>query len=760
MGVGNDPFLADDGSKDYDEQPGHLVEISKDFYVLETKVEDVHYQQSGLPGAANDVNWSDANAFCTWLSNVEGKTYHLPTEAQWEFVYENPWGVQDMSEREWVQDWHRTYINDGQVDPVGPPTGMLKVIRGGNESNRWALPTNARYEPWHLGEAQACGFRAVLETEPPVVPYVAPPQFTQAALKQSTAPALQGPDPNIPYFTVRFAMPIPPDNRDEYGALAGVCQSIAGHNHSPGFEIMPNGDALAVWFSGPYGSEYGSNVRFVQSRLRYGSDMWDMPELFWDMKGMNDESGLLWTEEDGTIHFFGGGRIANSNKRPFVMAISTDSGATWDVKRPYFPVPAVNFQAQPCQNAWRQDENTIYTVTDGENPGDTSIVWRSTDNGVTWNDMGGRTNGRHSTIVPLDDSGTLLSLGGKNSDIGGWMPWAKSYNWGASWIDEGPTDFAYLNGNQRPCVTRLADSNLVFVEDCQERGSNDQPPGWTHGYGCLIAISDDNGDSWYIKKLPVTLLHESDREYGTLGYSSVRQAPNGIIHVLTTMTHPCLHYEFNEAWIHSAEGDIPPETTGGTVNDYNEHYPGGALRAEWSARTCTNGRYLLHGTETLYYENGAKEYECTYNNGRKAGAETCWAPSGVKLWSWEHDDGTYMSVWTHWWSNGLKRIESRWFTYPPARDLPSRQFSGMAAMGDAYHWDRSGTPTHAYYFDMGDYCCEVPLPAPQTKGDIDLATFVQNWMWAGMSGGEGYNEADLNKDGAVDFVDYALFASQ
>ncbi|MHC4363793.1 MAG: formylglycine-generating enzyme family protein, partial [Planctomycetota bacterium] len=349
MGVGNDPFLADDGSKDYDEQPGHLVEISKDFYVLETKVEDVHYQQSGLPGAANDVNWSDANAFCTWLSNVEGKTYHLPTEAQWEFVYENPWGVQDMSEREWVQDWHRTYINDGQVDPVGPPTGMLKVIRGGNESNRWALPTNARYEPWHLGEAQACGFRAVLETEPPVVPYVAPPQFTQAALKQSTAPALQGPDPNIPYFTVRFAMPIPPDNRDEYGALAGVCQSIAGHNHSPGFEIMPNGDALAVWFSGPYGSEYGSNVRFVQSRLRYGSDMWDMPELFWDMKGMNDESGLLWTEEDGTIHFFGGGRIANSNKRPFVMAISTDSGATWDVKRPYFPVPAVNFQAQPCQ---------------------------------------------------------------------------------------------------------------------------------------------------------------------------------------------------------------------------------------------------------------------------------------------------------------------------------------------------------------------------------------------------------------------------
>ncbi|MHC4659060.1 MAG: hypothetical protein ACYS83_07785, partial [Planctomycetota bacterium] len=654
---------------------------------------------------------------------------------------------------------HRTYINDGQVDPAGPPAGMLKVIRGGSESNRWALPTNARYEPWYLGEAQACGFRVVLETEAPEVRYVAPPAFTQAAVKQSTAPALQGPDPCIPYFTVRFAMPIPPDNMDVVGALAGVCQSIAVHNHSPGFEIMPNGDALAVWFSGPEYHEYENDVRFVQSRLRYGSDMWDMPELFWDMKGMNDESGLLWTEGDGTVHFFGGGRIANSNRRPFVMAVSTDSGASWDLKRPYFPISAVNFQAQPCQNAWRQDSSTIYTVTDGENPSESSIVWRSTDNGLTWYDMGGRTNGRHSTIVPLDDSGTLLSLGGKNSNIDGWMPWCKSTNWGASWDQEGPTVFAYLNGNQRPCVTRLANGKLVFVEDCQERDGNAQPPGWTHGYGCLVAISDDNADTWHIKKFPVTLPHESDWEYGTLGYSSVRQAPSGVIHVLTTMTHPCLHYELNEAWIYSAEGDIPPETSGGTVNDYNEYYPGGALRATWSARTCTNGRYLLDGTETMYYENGRREYEATYNNGRKTGTETHWGPSGVKLWSWEHNDVSNMSVLRHWWSNGLKRIESNWENYPMAMAIP-RNFSGLQATGPVYHWDRSGTPNHAYSFWFGWYDGEIPLAPPQTKDDIDLRTFAQNYLWRGMSGGEGYNEADLNKDGIVDLVDFAIFASQ
>ena len=527
----------------------------------------------------------------------------------------------------------------------------------------------------------------------------APLPFCQSAVKQSTAPALQGPEPSVPYFTVRFALPIPPENASSnVAALAGIDPMVFTHNHSPGFEILPNGDALAVYFSTPPGeSESATTTSFVQARLRCGAEDWDFPELFYKTENYNDQSGLLWND-NGKIRFFGGGR-GLSDRVPFKMAVSTDNGASWILSLPQLDQPAEDFTAQPITSAFRGQDGAIYFAMDGAKA--MSFLWRSTDNGIHWYDMGGRTGGRHSAIVPLDDQGGLLSIGGKNSSVNGWSPENISTNWGASWSKSVASPFPPLGSGQRPSLIRLADGHLFFTSDAFLNKAGKAPPaGWKSGDGCFVAISTNNGAVWRIKPLPAQLPNHERGTNGTLGYVTARQAPNGVIHILTTGTQPCLHYELNEAWIFSDAGDIPPETTGGTIKTFSEKYPNGKLRVTWSARITPHGRYLLNGKETDFYANGTKQHEVTYASGRKTGEETFWSPDGKKLWGWSHDLKNNRSVWTQFWPNGRKKIESTWNTRPEARDLKRSSF-GYVADGPVQQWDENGKPTHEGNFVNG-----------------------------------------------------------
>jgi hypothetical protein len=696
----------DEKQCDWDEQPVHKVTISKPFYMSETEVTveqfkkfrpDFQPNQEYSPYAAG-VSWYDAVAFCKWLSDREEIPYRLPTEAEWEYACRagtttpfssghkppqpetpNPWGLKNMhtGAREWCLDWHAEYPLADQTDPVGPEQGMAKVIRGGgmdSKDHRYARSANRAsiapsFAPYPDSPAEAgyhpVGFRVVQAPMLLTRPLVYEPPFARQCVKQTTSDqAKRPPNPDTPYFRKRYLLPTPPENvgREMIDA-AGLHPSFRKHNHSPAIEVCPNGDVLMIIYTSY--SEYEAGVSLMATRLRFGADQWDMPCWMFDFADLNDHCPLLWND-NGTVHFFWGNpRFGTGQAFPFQWTSSKDNGATWrEVRFPNFTSKLGCHSKQPINTVLRDLEGTIYVPSDG--CGGKSVLWAGKENGRKWYDTEGRSGGRHTTYVLLND-GSILGMGGKNTNIDGFMPKSISKDGGKTW-QVTKTPFPAQGSNQRPIVLRLASGRLFFAADFQHINGR-QPEGVTER-GSYVALSQDDGRTWYIKKLIGTQQHENPARHkgaDTIGYSVARQAPNGVIHLITTMNHPCLHLAFNEAWIYDNQTkDIPDQQLMrpaakaiSQVKEYYEKYFSGKRKAAWRAGIADDGRYLLHGTGTWYYANGHKQWEVTYRLGQKVGLETHWSPDGAQKWQWHHrDDGT--SVWTQWWPNGQKKSESTW----------------------------------------------------------------------------------------------------
>lgn len=122
------------------------------------------------------VTIDDALAFCAWLSEITGRSYRLPSEAEWERAARGgleekayPWGdeidlsranyLKDQASKpasgtrpvgsypangfglydmagnawEWVGDWYDPgyYQRSGAADPRGPGSGAKRIVRGG-----------------------------------------------------------------------------------------------------------------------------------------------------------------------------------------------------------------------------------------------------------------------------------------------------------------------------------------------------------------------------------------------------------------------------------------------------------------------------------------------------------------------------------------------------------------------------------------------------------------------------------------------------
>ena len=515
------------------------------------------------------------------------------------------------------------------------------------------------------------------QTEP--LPYE--PPFVQQCVKQTADHVLQAPDPYQPYFRRRYLLPIPPEDvPSEDIWAAGLPNGIASHNHCPAMVVCFNGDVLAIYYTTAEAkgtSEQSPTVALIATRLRFGSGEWDTPQLMFDMADLNDHAPLLWNDND-TLHLFWGQGEGTFLGVPFKWTSSTDSGATWtEIRFPVLREPVGGFDSQPVNTAFRDKNGRMHVACDGN--GDSSLLWASDDDGETWFDTGGRIYGRHGSFVSLDN-GSILAFG-RNVDIDGYMPQSLSNDGGKTWIVS-KSPFPALRTNQRPAVIRIASGRLLYAGDFQDI-NGDQPPAIAE-QGSFVALSDDGGKTWHIKKLPSDP-HES-RDINTIGYVVLQQASNGVIHLITSMNHPAVHFEFNEAWILSPDDATFEENTEGEVMTLQENYTSGKVRVTWSAKICRDGRYLLHGAETWYYENGNKQWEVTYCDGVKVGQETYWASDGTKKWEWYHyENGT--NVWTQYWPDGIKKAESSW--------------CNNRCEGIATRWDKTGKVISRVRFENG-----------------------------------------------------------
>jgi formylglycine-generating enzyme required for sulfatase activity len=704
---------------DFDEVPAHPVHISTAFKIGVTEVSPAEYRlfdstytpNPATPAYASGVSWHQAMAYCAWLSKKTGKPWRLPTEAEWEYAARgggaklygisdnmptpdtpNAFGVENMGvgRPEWTLDWYGPYLPGDQTDPTGAASGYTKVVRGGGLDFRksatkdhpdlnvpatapyFARPANrASIAPSYASKEGNIGFRVVQAPAPTTKPTPVQSFFFETAVKQhpiAPSATTSAPDPAKPWYHTHELFPnLSGHSMPGVGWKLGLPPGLGVNYHNSSIQVLANGDLLAAYYNAPV-SEDDPDQTILIMRRRAGSEDWDMPEPFPVFADAGLAGPVFWndTTHPGKLWmFFGFARLIGAP--PFAYTTSTDNGVTWSpIAFPNFPKPIGRYVSQPINSIIRAKDGTIYIPTDStgkddDGNGSISAVWATKDEGKTWYDTGGRTAGRHTTIV-IAKNGDLLGFGGKNSEINGHMPLARSTDGGQTW-HKSETGFDELLSGERPSIIRLASGRLFFVADFNPKHEKH-----IHKDGAYVALSNDDGATWTTKRLPPDVL--------TVGYTTATQGPDGVIHVVTSKNKPDYEIELNEAWIldkNSESSTVSNKSVGAA--HHSENYANGSVKAAWSVASMSDGRELLDGLDTSYYPNGSVMWSVQYKAGHKVDEEEFKHLDGTPIWlkhyaadgtwTWDNYDASSSRIATSHWRG--KTLLSSDIPDPPAR---------------------------------------------------------------------------------------------
>ena len=608
-------YMGSEGKgENFDEAPVHKVNISNAFRMGVTEVTNAQYEQfrpehKQLRGKDNvstedddavvNVSYQDAVDFCKWLSEKEGKTYRLPTEAEWEYAcragtytlyytgdglssnmrrnqtiardYQlvslkvgqtraNAFGLYDMhgNVEEWCLDWYAAYSADEQTDPVGPAEGEFRVTRGGSHhtpdeflrsANRLAMIPEDRHS--------LTGFRVVQSDKP---------------LPANTV------DLSKPYFAEPLVYVHKP--------IVGSNTPFYKHNHQPSIAWCDNGDLLAVWFSAD--AENGRGMVVLSSRLKKGASAWTPAELFYKVPDRNMTGSSVFNNGKGTLYHFNGVEAAGDwQNLAMIMRTSTDNGLSWSKSK--IIAPEHTKRHQVISGTLQTSKGWLIQVCDaGPGSHDGAAVHISKDGGQTWNDPwdgaplpefkeGGKGTtiaGIHAGVVELKN-GNLLALGRGNSLEGEngrkMMPMSISKDMGKTWTYQA-SEFPAIDGGQRLVLMRLQEGPLLLVSFTdhpqrtrrEDRGMEltDAEGNKIKGHGMYAALSYDDGKTWPVKRL---LTDGKERHlnggawtgFFTMdatqaeprGYLAGTQSPDKVIHILSSR----IHYRFNLKWLEGKE---------------------------------------------------------------------------------------------------------------------------------------------------------------------------------------------------------------